>query len=328
MADIGGTNARFALVDSPTGEHYQSKTLACADYPTLLGAVKTYLEGVGGAQPGRAAISLATAVSSDQLMMTNHRWTFSIEQTRQALGLTSLKVLNDYTALALALPNFKTEEYYQTGGQQRCENQVMAVLGPGTGLGVSGVTPVGRHWAPLQGEGGHVSYGPLTDREAGVITIVRRQLDHVSAESLVSGSGLVLLYQSLAELDGVPTQSISPKEVTVMAMQKTSAIADEAVSMFCAILGTVAGNLALTLGARGGVFIGGGIVPQLGDYFTKSSFRKRFESHGRFTRYLEKIPTYVIQSSYPALRGATIALGADYDNLGITSTETGVEIYS
>lgn len=321
IADIGGTNARFALVDGPTGRPLEAETLRCADYPTLVEAVQTYLKAVGSPRPGRAAISLATAVSGDQLVMTNHGWAFSIQQTRQALGLTSLKLLNDYTALALALPHFTADEYSKIGGGQGSEGQVMAVLGPGTGLGVSALTPVGHHWAPLQGEGGHVSYGPLDEREAGVISIVRRQFEHVSAECLVSGSGLSLLYQSLAELDGVQIPSASPKEITTMAIQKSSSLADEAVSMFCAILGTVAGNLALTTGARSGVFIGGGIVPQLGEYFAQSPFRKRFEKHGRFTRYLEEIPTYVIQSRYPALRGAAIALGSDYDNLGVTSIE-------
>lgn len=323
IADIGGTNARFALVDGPSSQPFEAKTMRCADYSTLVEAAQAYLKGAGNPRPGRAAISLATAVSGDQIAMTNHGWTFSIQQARQALGLTSLKMINDYTALALALPDLTVDEYWQIGGQQCCEDQVMAVLGPGTGLGVSAVTLVGHHWAPLQGEGGHVSYGPLDEREADVIAIVRRQFEHVSAECLVSGSGLSLLYQSLAELDGVPVQPASPKEITEMAVQKSSDIADEAVSMFCAILGTVAGNLALTLGARGGVFIGGGIVPKLGEYFAQSSFRKRFEKHGRFTRYLEKIPTYVIQSKYPALRGAATALAQEYENLGVTSVKAG-----
>jgi len=322
IADIGGTNARFALVDGPAGQPREAKTLRCADYATLVDAAQTYLKEVGNLQPRRASISLATAVSGDQLTMTNHGWTFSIQQTRQALGLSSLKMLNDYTALALALPYFKDDEYWQIGGRQRSEGQVMAVLGPGTGLGVSAVMPVGDHWMPLQGEGGHVSYGPLDEREAGVIAILRRQFEHVSAERLVCGSGLCLLYRSIAELDGLSVEPVNPKDVTEMALQKKSVVAEEALAMFCAILGTVAGNLALTLGARGGVFIGGGIVPQLGDYFAQSAFRSRFEKHGRFTSYLEEIPAYVIQSRYPALHGAAIALGSDYECLGVTNTET------
>jgi glucokinase len=321
IADIGGTNARFALVDDAESQPFEAKTLRCADYDTLVDATEAYLKQVNYPRPQQAAFSMATPVSGDQLEMTNHIWRFSIRQTRRLLGFGSLKVLNDYTALALALPHFSTNDCLQIGGDQKPQGPVMAVLGPGTGLGVSAVTKAGNLWVPLQGEGGHVSYGPLDDREAGVITIMRRKLEHVSAESLISGPGISLLYQSIATLDGIPVAPIEPKEITAMAIQRNSAVAEEAVSMFCGILGTVAGNLALTLGARGGVFIGGGIVPQLGECFSQSSFRSRFEKHGRFTQYLQKIPTHVIQSKYPALQGAAIALSEDHENLGVTSVE-------
>ena len=321
IADIGGTNARFALVDSPKGTPYKSMTLRCADYPRLVDATLAYLNGISAPPVRHAAISIATSVASDQLQITNLGWTFSIRQARQALKLTSLKMLNDYTALALALPQLTDGEYQQFGGQQSRDGDAMAVIGPGTGLGVSGITRVGNRWSPLQGEGGHVSYGPLNSREADVIEIVRRQFEHVSVERLVCGPGLALLYQSIATLDGLKIEAATPKDITEMAMGKSSGIAEEAVDMFCAILGSVAGNLALTLGARAGVFIGGGIVPQLGKHFVQSSFRSRFEKHGRFTQYLEKIPTYIIQSKYPALLGAATALASDYANLGVTSTE-------
>jgi glucokinase len=306
IADIGGTNARFALVDNAESLPFEAKTLRCSDYETLVDATEAYLNQVDFTRPLNAAFSIATPVSSDRLEMT--------------LGLKSLKVINDYTALALSLPRLSIDDRYQVGNQQMAEESSMAVLGPGTGLGVSGVTKSGNLWIPIQGEGGHVSYGPLNEREAGVIAIIRRKFEHVSAEILISGSGIALLYQSIAVLDGVPVDPLEPKEITALAMIKNSAIAEEAVSMFCGILGTVAGNLALTLGARGGVFIGGGIVPQLGEYFSQSLFRSRFENHGRFTKYLQKIPTYVIYSKYPALMGVATAFGNDYENLGLTST--------
>jgi glucokinase len=322
IADIGGTNARFALVNDPESQPFEAKTLRCADYETLVDATEAYLKQVDYPRPRHAALSIATPVAGDYLEMTNHVWSFSIRQVRQLLRFESLKVLNDYTALALALPHFSANDYLQIGGKHSPQGPVLAVLGPGTGLGVSAVTKAGHLWMPLQGEGGHVSYGPLDEREAGVIAIIRRKLTHVSAESLASGPGLSLLYQSIATLDGITVEPTEPKKITAMAMQQKSAIAEETVSMFCSILGTVAGNLALTLGARGGVFIGGGIVPQLGEYFSKSLFRSRFEKHGRFTQYLQKIPTYVIHSKYPALQGAAIALSEDYNNLGVTSVES------
>ncbi len=319
IADIGGTHARFALVDNTEGVPFEAKALNCSDYATLVDAVESYLSDVSSPRPNRAGFSIATAVEKDQLMMTNHIWNFSIRQTRKSLRLKSLKVFNDYAALALALPYLTTADYSQICGDQAPNGQVMAVLGPGTGLGVSAVTQFGNHWAPLQGEGGHVSYGPLNERETAVIEIIRRKIDHVSAECLLSGSGLTTIYRSIAELDDRKAEPLMPEEITAMAINKTSAIAEEGLSIFCAVLGSVAGNLALTIGARGGVFIGGGIVPKLGEYFPQSLFRQRFDQHGRLTGYLQNIPTYVIQSKYPALRGAAIALAQDYQNLGITS---------
>ena len=322
IADIGGTNARFALVNSPEALPYDPKTLPCAEFSTLADAAEAYLNLVAGPRPQTAVFSIATPVTGDQLHMTNHVWTSSIQKTRESLGLTSLRIINDYTALALSLPHLTDDDYQQVGGEQSPQGQIMAVLGPGTGLGVSGVIQVGKHWAPLQGEGGHVSYGPLDKHEAGIIDIIREKYDHVSAERLVSGPGLLLLYQSISEFHCSRAQALEPKEITAMAIEKKSPAAVEAVAMFCAILGTLAGNLALTLGARAGIFIGGGIIPQLGEYFHNSSFRSRFEKHGRFKQYLEKIPTYVIRSKYPTLCGAAVALGPDYVNLGFTSDES------
>ena len=320
IADIGGTNARFALVDGPEGMPFEMKTLRCADYATLVEATEAYLNQVSNSRPSHAVFSMATPVANDQLEMTNHDWSFSIRQTQRSLDFESLKVLNDYTALALALPHLSADDCMQIGGgEQTPKGDVMAVLGPGTGLGVSAVSWAGNHWVPLQGEGGHVSYGPLDEREADVIAIIRRQLDHVSAERLLSGSGISLLYRSIATLDGASVEPLNPEEVTTLAMQQSSAIAEEAVAMFCEILGTVAANMALILGARGGIFIGGGIVPQLGHSFSPALFRSRFEKHDRFTQYLQKIPTYVIQAKYHALRGAAIALAVDYQYLGVTS---------
>jgi glucokinase len=198
-------------------------------------------------------------------------------------------------------------------------NQTLGVLGPGTGLGVSGAIYAGDYWMPLQGEGGHISYGPLNEREAAVFDVIRRHHNFISAETLISGPGLVLLYESIAKRDGVGYELLSPQQITDKALNAEHAAAEEAVDMFCGILGAIAGNLALTLGARGGVFVGGGIVPRLGDYFYESSFRMRFENNSRFGQYLADIPTYVICSKYPGLTGAAIATRHQYTHLGVSS---------
>lgn len=319
VADIGGTNARFALVERGGYMPQHERTLACANYRSLIDAALAYLDDVSHPMPESVSLAIATPVSSDRIAMTNHVWDMSVKETRKALGLRSLKVLNDYTALALALPYLGKDDYHQVGEGSAVEKQVMAVLGPGTGLGVSGAICAGDYWLPLQSEGGHIAYGPLNDRETAIIDVIRQYHNFVSAETLVSGPGLVLLYESIAKCDGVKNELLSPEQITTKALKETNATAEEAVAMFCGILGAIAGNLALILGARGGVFVGGGIVPRLGGYFARSSFRARFEHNSRFGQYLAEIPTYVISSKYPALIGAAIAVRQQYSHLGVSS---------
>jgi glucokinase len=185
----------------------------------------------------------------------------------------------------------------------------MAVLGPGSGLGVSGLVPAGPRWRALTGEGGHVTMAPATERENAVLEWMRRHFDHVSAERCLSGPGLVNLYNGLAAVDGVPAASYTAAQITDPATAATDPLCGEATAMFCAMLGTVAGNLALTLGAQGGVFIAGGIVPRLGPRFVESGFRERFEAKGRLKPYLAAIPTYVITHKLPAFLGCAAVLG-------------------
>ena len=320
IADIGGTNARFALVDEGSTTPQHERTLSCANYRTLVDAVLAYLEDASQAMPETASLAIATPVSKDRIVMTNHAWDLSVEETRKTLGLKSLKVLNDYTALALALPYLGDDDCRKVGRGTAVDKQTMAVLGPGTGLGVSGAIYTGDYWLPLQSEGGHISYGPLNHRETEIIDVIRKYHDFISAETLVSGPGLVLLYESIAKCDGVEHELLSPEQIANKALKGTDVSAEEAVAMFCGILGSIAGNLALTLGARGGVYVGGGIVPKLGDHFNTSPFRTRFENNGRFSKYLSDIPTNVITSKYPALTGAAVAVQQQYGYLGATST--------
>ena len=322
IADIGGTNARFALVDEGSITPQHERTLPCSHYRSLVDAVMAYLDDVSEPMPDTAAFAIATPVSDDHIVMTNHIWDLSVKDTRKILGLKSLKVLNDFTALALCLSFLRDSDYQKVGQGEPVEMQTKAVIGPGTGLGVSGAIYAGKYWLPLQGEGGHVSYGALNDREADILNIIRPHHKFISAESLVSGAGLVLLYKSIAICDGMAHELLSPKQIVSKALSGADAVAKEAVDMFCQILGSIAANLALTLGAHGGVFIGGGIVPRLGEYFTDSTFRARFEYNSRFGEYLARIPTYVITSKYPALIGAAVSVQEQYGYLGVTSVSS------
>jgi glucokinase len=219
-------------------------------------------------------------------------------------------MLNDFAALAMSLPQLSRQDLRQLGGSERVEQAPYALVGPGTGLGVSALLPTGAgHWVPLAGEGGHITVAAADDYEAEIIACCRREFGHVSAERLLSGMGLCNLYRAVTQLAARSSLALTPAEVTQRGLSGEDPDCVEALSLFCSLLGTAAGNLALTIGARGGVYIGGGIVPRLGDYFQQSKFRARFEAKGRLSEYLMPIPVYVIHAENPALLGAAIALG-------------------
>ena len=310
VADVGGTNARFALVTGDRGRPHSQAVLPTAGHADLAAAARSYLDRVGRPAVAEAAVAIATPIEGDRVRMTNSAWSFSIEATRRQLGLSQLLMLNDWEAMALAAPVLAGDELLQVGRGEPVAAAPRALLGPGTGLGVSALVR-SRHgaWVPIAGEGGHVTLAPTDEREADILRITRRRHAHVSAERLVSGMGLENLYQAIAMLDGVEAQDWSAADISRRGLDGEDAQCAEAVATFCALLGNVAGNLALTLGARGGVYVGGGIVRRLGGYFERSPFREKFEAKGRFADYLARVPTYVILADNPALTGAAMALG-------------------
>lgn len=311
VGDVGGTNARFGWVDAAGQAPCEIEVLPCIDYPSLGDAIGDYLGRRGRTErrPRWAALGIANPLDGDLVRMTNHHWSFSAERLRHELALERLMLLNDFTALALGVPALHGSSLLQVGGGS-ARPGVMGVLGPGTGLGVSGLVPNGRGHIALAGEGGHVTLPTSTAEEAAVVAQLGLRLPHVSAERLLSGPGLVLLHQSLAGVRGHYAEARGAAEITELARAHADPLCIDTVAMFCALLGTVAGDLALTLGAVGGIYIGGGIVPALGDLFSASSFRARFETKGRFSDYLAQIPTYVIQAPYCAIDGAARALDA------------------
>ncbi|MGH8677986.1 MAG: glucokinase [Burkholderiales bacterium] len=303
VGDIGGTNARFALVPDTSPQPQCEKSVRCADFEGLEPAIRNYLAENGNPAVRDAALDVATGITGDFVRLTNGPWGFSIEQTRQALGLDRLIVINDFTALALSVPALPARALHKVGRGEPVADIAIAVIGPGTGLGVSGLIRTGKRWVALQGEGGHVAFSPATEREIGVLRWLQQRYDPVSAERLVSGMGLENLFQALSSMDGVQARSLQPSQITEAALAGTDQHCKEALDMFCAILGTTASDLVLTLGARSGCYIGGGIVPRLGEYFDRSPFRSRFERKGRFTSYVAAVPTYVILAKNPALLG-------------------------
>lgn len=308
VGDIGGTNARFAVLDRMDGELRHVTTLACRDFPGPAEAIRAWADSHAIDMPSVAAIGIANPILGDMVRVTNNDWKFSIEATRQALGLKRLHFVNDFTALALSLPHLAATERRQIGGGEAVPDTAIGVIGPGTGLGVSGLLPVAGRYVPIEGEGGHVTLSTQSAEESAVQAVLATQFPHVSAERVLSGPGLLTLYHALAQVRGQQARELDSPAISEAAVKGEDALCVASVDMFCALLGTAAANLAVTLGARGGIYIGGGIVPKLGDYFAQSPFRARFEDKGRFSTYLSRIPTWVITAAYPALRGVAAAL--------------------
>jgi glucokinase len=312
LADIGGTNARFALESAP-GKVDLIKVLACASYPTLAHALKAYLASADvlaacGGPLRHAALAIANPLTGDLVRMTNHHWEFSIEALRLECGFETLVVANDFTALARALPHLAPDQKVQIGGGVAVPNTPLGLVGAGTGLGVSGLIPCKSSWTALLSEGGHVTFSPGNEMEVAVLRFAWREFDHVSAERFLSGDGIELLYRALSSLGGQAGATMAAPEISRRALSGECALCERVIDMFCGMLGTVAGNLAITLGAQGGIYIGGGIVPRLGEMFAKSSFRSRFEQKGRFVHYLAQVPTFVITAQYPAFLGVSAIL--------------------
>jgi glucokinase len=307
LADIGATHARFMLETAP-GVLRQTAVLRCDDYDGIVPLLNAYLAGQRGERITHAAFAMANPVSGDLVRMTNRDWQFSTDEVRRTMGWSTLVIVNDFTALAMALPGLQANDVLQVGGGKAQPHAVAGVLGAGTGLGVSGVIPTSDGFVTLGSEGGHVNFAPGDEREFAILQYAWREWPHVSNERILSGPGMELVYRALAERKGVQAPPRTATGIVACALDEGDALCLEVLECFAGMLGSAAANLALTLGAFGGIFIGGGIVPRIAQWFANSPFRARFEAKGRFTDYLAQIPTYVIMTPNPALRGVSTIL--------------------
>ncbi|MCY4757118.1 glucokinase [Pelomonas aquatica] len=317
VADVGGTNARFGTVAGPGAAVEDVRVLPVAGHAGPAAAVRAYLAGQapGQAAPRSAAFALATALGGDRIELTNGAWSFSRAGTQAELGLQTLLCLNDFEAQALSLPRLGGHQLRAWGAapppaKDMATGAVLAVIGPGTGLGVGGVVRAPGRWIALPGEGGHATLAPADDFESAVLSHARREFPHVSAERFLSGIGLPVLCRAVAAVlgEGEAVDALPTEQIVARGLAGESPACSRALDVFCAMLGGFAGNVALTLGSRGGVFIGGGIVPRLGERFFQSEFRGRFEAKGRFQPLLAGIPTALITDTLAALAGAAQAL--------------------
>jgi glucokinase len=311
VGDFGGTHARlglmFSLEDGPQEvQVFESRLFSGAEE-----LIRTYVQETGAVLPEFAALAVASAVTGDQVTLTNSPWSFSRRRLMQALQLKRLVVINDFTALALSLTGLQAQDLTDLGGVPELDPLgPKALIGAGTGLGVSGLLPNGQGgWVPIAGEGGHATVAPNGQLESAVVQALAREFGHVSAERVLSGPGLVNLYEAVCRVNGVRAVSMTPSEVLRLGENREDAACDQALECFCSFLGGAAGNLALTLGATGGIYIGGGIAPRLLSRLAGGGFRRAFEAKGRFSAYLQKIPTRVLDANPAhALRGAACAL--------------------
>jgi glucokinase len=308
VADIGGTNARLAIADLDTLELANAVSLRREGFPSIEAVAQSYLQGVAE-RPRAAAFAVAAPVVGETIKLTNSPWSFRREDLRTALGLNECLLLNDFEALAHALPHLAPSDLQQIGGGAPVERAPKVVLGPGTGLGVAGLVWSPSGWVAVASEGGHASLAVKDAREFAMLERLTRERERLSVEGVVSGPGLAQTYSVLAEMAGQPVAPVEAPEVVQRALGGHDACAREALERFAVWLGRFAGDAALFFGARGGVYIGGGIAPRMVDALAAGPFRHAFEAKGRMTAYLTPIPVHVILiGTKAALKGAAAAL--------------------
>lgn len=311
VGDVGATRARFGVVE-PNGELKEVRILPSSKYETLRTAAADYLSGFdAGSRPARAVIAVAGPVYGDRIQMTNRDWSFSVTETCLELGLEVLEVINDFIALALSAPGLADEQTREMRAGRREGDAPIAVVGAGSGLGVSALVPAGTGWVALATEGGHRDLAASNEREWRIVERLQQRFGRVSAERALSGPGLVNLYTAICELEGKETQCAEPEEVVERSLDGSSPLCEEAVEVFSRQLGAVTADAVLTYGARGGVWLGGGVLPGMGPAFHAGLFEHGFLDKGRFRSYVEPVPVRLILDPTAALLGAARALDTD-----------------
>ncbi|TRZ94160.1 MAG: glucokinase [Rhodocyclaceae bacterium] len=317
VGDIGGTNARFALVDGANRADpalFEIRRYAVAQFDSLAAAIRHYLLEAGAAvTPRRAVLGVAAPVKGDRIAITNNPWTFSIVELREALRLDAINVINDFAANSMSLPLLKPRDVLTIGATGGAaignagisdQDRTYAIIGPGTGLGVGALLLRGGHAIPVESEGGHASFAPEDAYEFAILESARKHFERVSYERLICGPGLMNLYRAVCDVDGVAPTAQTPEQVTALAGENRDEVHGRTLSLFCGILGACAGDVALIFGAWDGVYLAGGMLPTLMPWLAKGDFRRRFEAKGRFRRAMQGVPTLAVLHPDLGLLGA------------------------
>ena len=302
VSDVGGTNIRLALIED--NEICAIRKYLCADFETINDAIEQFRLDSGLSGFINGCIAIASPINGDQVSMVNHTWSFSKKALARQLQTDDLLVINDFTAVAFSLPELTGQQLVKLGQGSPDPNGNIAVFGPGTGLGVEHLTHTPAGWQTLNGEGGHVDFAPNDDIDLHIWRYIKNQYGRVATEEVLSGRGLVNIYNALSGVNGITPVFDDPAQVTDAAKNKSDATCVLAVQQFCRIMGAFAGNLALNLCTTGGIFIGGGVTSKLGEMFIQSDFRQYFEAKGTMSNYVKPIPTYLINEPEHGLIGA------------------------
>lgn len=302
IADIGGTNARFALVSDAHAATQVFGRTGTGAFPGFTEAANRMALDKTSLLPRTAVLAVAGPVTGDRIPLTNADWVIEPNRLLEELGLETVIVLNDFEAQALALPSLEGDDLEAIGNGAALDYGAKVVVGPGTGLGAAAMVHAQDTWIPIPGEGGHVELGPVSDDDARIWPFIERQDGRIGAERIICGAGLLRLARAVAKADGAERDFASPEDVT-KAADGGDEVARHTMDVFARALGRVSGDFALTFLARGGVFLAGGIPPKIDRYLTEGPFREAFEAKAPHSALMKTIPTYLVRHENPALEG-------------------------
>lgn len=308
VADIGGTNARFAQVESGGSGYRNDRTLQCKDFPGVAQAIFEYLDQFDISSPGSICLAVAGPVNDGEVKMTNNHWVISSRELENDFPGSRILLINDFTAVASAIPCLGETDFLTIGAppvrSADKEDFRVAVLGPGTGLGIAGLWKQGKRFVPITSEAGHMGFAPETEQQDRLLSVLRKRWLRVSIERLLSGGGIENIHWAVNKMEAAPEVSLCAEEIFQQAMSDEQSNGYKAVQLFFEILGQTAGDIALAYGASDGIYIAGGMVKRYIDLLKRSNFRQAFEDKGRYRALMQTIPTVLITHPQPGLLGA------------------------
>ena len=309
VADIGGTNARFSALPLGGLESEYTFNHSVEEHPQFAELIVDVIKEISSATgwnsaPKNACFAVACPADKEEIAFTNSHWHFTKSELKGLLNCEQVWVINDFEAVAHGVTELNDKDFVQIGGDAPVADKPIGILGAGTGLGIAGLVNLDKGYHVLDTEGGHADFPPINDQQAAVVNLLREEYGRVSLERLLSGKGILNIYKSLCALESVDIAFDKPADIVAAALEGEDSIALQTLNMFCEGMGSAAGNLALTLGAKGGIYIAGGVVPRFIDFFIKSDFRHKFEEKGRFVSYLKPIPIFIVVRENLGLLGA------------------------